>query len=1301
MIKKISTLVLALSVAFSSFCVFADTVADRIYVSPNGNDSNSGYSVENALKTFAKAKEKAKEVKKLNRNKPIEVIFKEGTYRFDLTVSFDANDSGTKENEITYKGADGEKVVFTTSKELDTSKFEKVKDSTILSRLPESARGNVYRLDLSEQGVSQLSTFEPPAEHLLEDVNFYVNGEEQTPAQWPNGEGNYVIYSSVVSKGSSDGDGGTISYTDTAPNHWTTAKDFYIEGFFGQDYRCDRYLVKKVDTTNKYLQLADGKTISDSSCSKRFRAINLLEELDVPGEWYIDRENMVLYYYPVCNMQNAIFEINECDKSIISVSKCKYLNFENISFERIRANAINASDSDSIDVRNCVFKYVNRGISYSGVNGTGDGRTDQETGTSYKNLRNGVYNSLIENNTFAYTSKQALFITGGNRDTLTASGNVIKNNYFYKCANVQRSLPVVKMAYGCGDVFENNIINNATFHAVTYTGNNYVIKDNEIYNADREVSDAGMIYTGYSFTERGTVIEHNYLHDGNPVDSRISISNNGIYWDDTINGQTAKNNIFKNIQRAICANGAQDHTVTGNTFLNCNYAYHLNDQFLGNDSIETLQSKGYTSVAENEYYKTAYPNMATLRTDNYMGQVAFNTVKDNILYNSGKFLAKNFNTSIISSLNYATKYSNVNENNTETKTEPTVDLSGIGFESGVTPKEIYGNFSLVYPKNKSNTENVTYFSWKNAIGADKYKIIIAKDKDFSEKIVEKEVNYNYYYPDIEFAENTVYYWKVYAVNTSNSLEKTWECTEIFKFDTTPGKTEVDRSLIKRDFNKIALDCNSIMYIKAGDFAYSDDAYWNYINSCRWNATYVDKLQMRPLVSESGILASEKTGVQYDFSCVLKDANSASAKVTTEDKYVVDMSNLKYSSINFVATTRGQQGTSENWAGYDVENYKITVTYSDGTTEDKTVTIYGHAKNNDSVITSTKCVCGICAEQHETFNMFEYSLFVDSTKKVKSITFCENQTPISIFAVTGVLKDNVITAFDISEYCNSVATATQDRHTHKSELDLIAQNYMFDETAILSKLDSEYKIFTKDIGYKMDNLKNEKRAICQNTPTTVLTSDESYSKIGFVAGSYLYSGTIDDYPVTLTYTDGTTEEKTVKIGSNNVDTEDCDSLMGNVQARIYSTGNIAVGARLYSVTVSVNENKLLKSVTFGKDGYEKNRIFVFAVSGLGTGNFEMYDYCVKNFYDEKLESLSGHENETVTISFLSKTYEPYQLMLAQYENKKFKNITIKDCDGGIKRIELEYTVPDSSVDEIKGFLWKLDFLNPLHSDLKLK
>ena len=88
------------------------------------------------------------------------------------------------------------------------------------------------------------------------------------------------------------------------------------------------------------------------------KAFNLLEELDMPTEWYVDKDTMKLYYYMSDSMKNASFEISALRNPIISITDNDNISFEGISFESTRGAAIEACGVNNVSVKNCDFRNI-------------------------------------------------------------------------------------------------------------------------------------------------------------------------------------------------------------------------------------------------------------------------------------------------------------------------------------------------------------------------------------------------------------------------------------------------------------------------------------------------------------------------------------------------------------------------------------------------------------------------------------------------------------------------------------------------------------------------------------------------------------------------------------------------------------------------------------------------------------------------------------------------------------------------------------------------------------------------------
>ena len=84
-------------------------------------------------------------------------------------------------------------------------------------------------------------------------------------------------------------------------------KHAQIEAFSDANYRTAGAKLLGVDPETGHMISGEQR---DSSCAfyggMRYYVFNIAEELDAPGEYYIDRENSVLYFYPTENFsQNS------------------------------------------------------------------------------------------------------------------------------------------------------------------------------------------------------------------------------------------------------------------------------------------------------------------------------------------------------------------------------------------------------------------------------------------------------------------------------------------------------------------------------------------------------------------------------------------------------------------------------------------------------------------------------------------------------------------------------------------------------------------------------------------------------------------------------------------------------------------------------------------------------------------------------------------------------------------------------------------------------------------------------------
>jgi len=94
--------------------------------------------------------------------------------------------------------------------------------------------------------------------------------------------------------------GGTFSYSFDRPDLWTQATDIWLDGVFTWSWEWSYNKVASINTVTKHITLRYGEVsgIDDQYSGNFFFAQNLLEEIDVPGEYFLDRATGVLYLLP-------------------------------------------------------------------------------------------------------------------------------------------------------------------------------------------------------------------------------------------------------------------------------------------------------------------------------------------------------------------------------------------------------------------------------------------------------------------------------------------------------------------------------------------------------------------------------------------------------------------------------------------------------------------------------------------------------------------------------------------------------------------------------------------------------------------------------------------------------------------------------------------------------------------------------------------------------------------------------------------------------------------------------------------
>lgn len=613
--KKIISVMLTIAMLASygfSGAVHAEGAESTIYVSAlNGNDSNAG-TVDAPLKTIDAARLMARET-----SGAVTVEIMEGEYRLSSTINFDDSDSN-----VTYNAYGEDTPVIKGSVEIPVTSAKKIaEDDALLDKMTENAKEEAYVIDLAALGITKdmiVNGAEANGQYALinySDMNsFYVDGNQLNIAQWPNNND----YAEHNGRGQTEN---SIIYKEDKCDNWKDSTSWFVGVWMPHDYSYYRFGGVSIDAVTNTLTYIENPAAKyeegQQYYSTRWKAFNLIEEMDVPGEYFVDRENLKLYFYPTSGINGKTLEFEVDIPKLINVVGAENITFDGLTISEGNGCGIYVENVENVDIKNCTLTDIGgRAIYYNGTAFAETGRFYTDEAGNQKTFwqvqkKNGSYNCDVQNNIIANIGGSAITMVGcGDIDTLTPSNNTIKNNIISNVSRKQVNRAVT--LGGCGVTFKNNNVSSARQGALVLYGNDHLVSYNELYNVLTESSDGGIIYQGQSDVFRGTKVEYNYIHDAllddNQTYKGLKDWQCGIYWDDRQTGMEATHNIIKNVKTAFNSNQAGDFVHSFNTIIDSERAWSLLQSYYGEEDPRTTQASKLTlaQLAELVYDKTLY-----------------------------------------------------------------------------------------------------------------------------------------------------------------------------------------------------------------------------------------------------------------------------------------------------------------------------------------------------------------------------------------------------------------------------------------------------------------------------------------------------------------------------------------------------------------------------------------------------------------------------------------------------------------------------------------------------------------------
>jgi len=587
-----------------------------LYVSPQGNDAWSGKreasdaaKADGPLATLEGARDRIREIKKAGPLPAggITVLVRGGEYFLPQTLALAAEDSGTPETPVVYRAYGSEKPLLAGGKP--------VRGFTV-------HKGSILKADLVAQGLKGIYfrqlLFDGRRQHLAR----YPNYDPKNPygGGWAYADGKPIpMYKDIPNESRQQ-----LTYKPQDARTWSKPEEGEVFVFARYNWWNNIIRIASIDREKRLVTLTSNASYPIRP-GDRYYVRNVFEELDAPGEWYLDRQTWTLYFWPPAPLEGKTV-VAPTLRTILKISGAANVTFRGFTIECCEGTAVVLENTTDCLIAACTIRnagdYNGSGVSVSG------------------GKRNGVAgNDIYE------IGSNGVALSGGDRITLTPAENYADNNYIHHTGVFYKQGVGVSLN-GVGNRASRNLIHDGPRFGILFSGNNLIIEYNHIRHVNLETADTGAVYTGGRdwISSRGTKIRYNYFHDilGYGLENGKWISPHyawGVYLDDNTGGVDVVGNIVARCVRGLVhLHNGRDNLVENNILIDGTLqqieANGWNESSrMWTDHLPTM-IKGYESVAGQPAWRDMrgmdlHPTKA-VRPDGTI--MSGNVIRRNIIY---------------------------------------------------------------------------------------------------------------------------------------------------------------------------------------------------------------------------------------------------------------------------------------------------------------------------------------------------------------------------------------------------------------------------------------------------------------------------------------------------------------------------------------------------------------------------------------------------------------------------------------------------------------------------------------------
>lgn len=575
---RIASLAVAMMVllSMSQYGVWAasdEVEADyyEFYVSPDGTGSGAG-TLSDPFASLSEARDAIRLLDKTGKD-GVTVYIREGIYTQKSTLEFTAEDSGSEDFSVTYKSYNDETAVIEGGIVLNSDGFSRPSaDDSMANRiLDETAREKVVVYNLKDEGIDLSDmkiTLDNPG------LSLYYDGTRAIVARYPNyGDNGAYIMSFNDGDNKIDVNKRTFYDKEGRVKNWADISGVQVVGFFEIDWiQTLPVNVESYNSETNRVTISSGLT-NASGISGRYYYTNIIEEMDAVGEYYVDAESGLLYFYAPDNYADMIITVGNCRDTVIRADVNNY-TFDGLIIEGGYDNNVIISGDDNT-FNDCIVRCC-------GVNAI------ESKGNRF----------LFKNSEVYHIGGTGIVLNGGSLVTAIPSDCVVTNNKFHDFGDIYRTYNGAVTLNGSGFTVSHNEIYHAPHTSLQNIACNFIVEYNYFHDLCYEASDAGAVYDGGWYSQ-GNCYRYNVFE--NIVNDDSIYYNPQAYYSDGGGGfKNVYSNLFINVDGYGVYCGGRDIKVLDNIFVNTSIHWDQCTYYPG-----AGVNSGYTLTAEFPVEETA------------------------------------------------------------------------------------------------------------------------------------------------------------------------------------------------------------------------------------------------------------------------------------------------------------------------------------------------------------------------------------------------------------------------------------------------------------------------------------------------------------------------------------------------------------------------------------------------------------------------------------------------------------------------------------------------------------------------